>query len=130
MKRKHFIFMLMAVLIALGSGSCSSKKTPDEIRNAKNSIDWEGVYTGKFIMPGNGRIANVSIRLYKDQSLEVNYEYADGSSNPINIIAPFKWDDTGNIIMMDAIDAPVLYKVEKDMLVWLDMDNCVLMKAR
>jgi len=130
MNKKVFIILLMTALVVFGLGSCFSDKGPNEIHNAKNNFDWEGVYAGTVIMSGNGHPANVSIRLYRDQRLEFNHEYVDGSYIPINFRAPFKWDDTGNIIMMDAMDMPIQYKVEKDKLIRLDDDNYVLKKVR
>ena len=131
MNRKAFIvFLLMATLVIFGLGSCLSNKGPNEINNAKNSLDWEGVYTGTILMSGTGHVANVRIRLDRDQSLEFNREYVDGYYIPINFRAPFKWDDTGNIIMMDAMDVPLQYKVEKDKLSRLGENNYVLKKVR
>ena len=132
MNRKAFtVFFLMAVLAIFGLGSCFSSKGPDEIENAKNYLDWEGVYAGTILL-GNGHIADISIKLNRDQSFEYNCKYLDNDYDPypLNFIAPFRWDDTGNIIMMDPIDAPVQYKVEKDKLIRLDEDNYILMKIR
>jgi hypothetical protein len=126
------IIFLMSVLFIFGLGSCFINKGPDEICNAKNNLDWEGFYTGTILMPGSGHVANVRIRLDRDQTFEYNREYMDKSydSFPLNFIAPFWWDDTGNIIMIDAMDVPVHYKVEKDMLIRLNADSYVLKKVR
>jgi hypothetical protein len=121
----------MAVSVIFGLGSCLSNKGPNETKNAKNNLDWEGVYTGTVLL-GNGQVADVRIKLNRDQSFEYNCEYADKAYGPLplNFIAPFRWDDTGNVIMMDPIDVPVRYKVEKDKLIRLDEDNYVLKKVR
>jgi uncharacterized lipoprotein NlpE involved in copper resistance len=80
-------------------------------------------------MSSNGNAASVRIRLYRDQILEFNHVPADRAYEPINYRAPFIWDDTGNIIMLDAMDAPVKYKVERDKLIRLDDNNYVLKKV-
>jgi uncharacterized lipoprotein NlpE involved in copper resistance len=121
--------LLVAALIIFGLSSCLSNKEQNKICNAKNSLNWEGVYTGTITMLGNGNAASVRIRLYRDQSLEFNHVYVDGSYEPIIYRAPFIWDDTGNIIMLDAMDAPVQYKVERDKLIRLDDNNYVLKKV-
>ena len=130
MNRKVFpVFFLMAVLVIFGLGSCLSNKGSNETKNAKNNLDWEGVYTGTVLL-GNGYTADVRIKLSKDQRLKYNLEYVDKAYDTLNFIAPFRWDDTGNIIMMDPMDVPVQYKVEKDKLIRLDADNYVLKKVR
>ena len=130
MNKKSFIVsLLMAALVIFGLDSCPSNKGPNEIPNARNSLDWEGVYIGTVTMSGNEHIANVRIRLDRDQTLEFNREYVDGYYVPLNFTAPFKWDDTGNIIIIDAMDMPVQYEIKKDKLIRLDENNYVLKKV-
>jgi len=111
----------MAILVLFGLGSCFSDKESNETKNAKNSLDWEGVYTGTVLL-GSGYVADVSIKLNRDLSFEYNCEYLDKAYAPLllNFTAPFRWDDTGNIIIMDPMDVLVQYKVEKDKLTRLD----------
>jgi len=130
MNRKYLIkSLIIAALIIFGLSSCLSNKERNLIRNAKNSLDWEGVYTGTVIMLSNGQVASVRIKLDRDQSLEFNHVYVDGLYESINFRASFIWDDTGNIIMLDAMDAPVKYKVERNKLIRLDNNNYVLEKV-
>jgi len=129
-KTTLFVLLLMTALVISGFSSCLTIKGTNETGSAKNSLNWEGVYFGTVIMSGNGHAVNVRIRLYGDQNYEFNSEYTDGSYKPVNFKASFKWDDSGNIIMMDAMDAPVQYKVEKDRLIRLDENNYVLKKVR
>jgi uncharacterized lipoprotein NlpE involved in copper resistance len=119
MKRKTFIFILMAAIAMLALGSCLSTQGSG---NAQSGIDWEGVYKGT-IPAADGPGINVSIKLNKDQSFEMSYEYIDKGDKPFTWTGNFKWDDTGNIIIIDIIDAPNYYKVEKTRLIQLDMEG-------
>jgi uncharacterized lipoprotein NlpE involved in copper resistance len=123
MNRKTFvIFLLAAAIVALGLGSCRSNKGPIDLHNSINRYDWEGVYTGTLLSAG-GQIVDVSMKLTRDQRFEFNYEYVDGSYESFNFGGPFQWDDTGSVIMIDVIDAPVHYKVTKNELIRLEEEN-------
>jgi len=129
MNRKILVvFLLMVVLAIFGLGSCLSNKEPIDTANSKNNLDWEGVYTGTIPLDSGPGIA-LRIRLNRDQSFEMNHEYLDGSYSTTNWEGSFQWDDTGNIIKIDIIDAPVQYKVAKDKLIRLDVYNYVLTKV-
>jgi len=119
-KKAFVIFLLIAALATLGLGSCLSNRKSDEVRNAKNSLDWEGLYIGKTPLH-DGIELNVLIRLSRDQWLEFYYEYVDGSKDPFTWTGKFRWDDTGNIITFEVIDTFPQYRVEKDRLVRLDL---------
>ena len=130
MNLKTFVvFFLMAALVILGLGSCLSNSGPNDARNSKNNIDWEGEYIGT-VVSDSGVVLNVRLRLNRDQSFELNYEYLDKSHDPFNFRGPFQWDHAGNIIIIDVIDALTQYKVVKDKLIRLDMYNYELKKAR
>jgi hypothetical protein len=95
------------------------------IRNSKNNLDWEGVYTAA-ILSGEGHYMDVRIRLKLDQSFEFYYGRMDGSFDPFYWKGSFRWDKSGNIIMADINDVHHQYKVIKDKLIRLDVDNFVL----
>jgi len=113
MKRKTFIFILMTAIAILSLGSCG---------NAQSSIDWEGVYKGTIPAADCDGI-NVTMKLNKDQSFEMTYEYIGKGDNPFTWTGKFKWDDTGNIVILDTKDGPNYYKVAKNMLTQLDMEG-------
>jgi uncharacterized lipoprotein NlpE involved in copper resistance len=121
MKRKAFIFILMAVIAILALGSCLSNPSAGK-NNAKDNIDWAGVYEGTIPSAGGSGI-NVSMELFKDQSFEMSYDYIDKGLEPFIWKGKFKWDDTGNIIILDMKDGPNYYKVEKTKLIQLDMQG-------
>jgi len=130
MNRKiYFIYLVMTVLVIFGLSSCFLNYEANSKNSLKNSLDWEGIYTGSYTTD-SGNLMNVRMKLNKDQSFEANYQYADGSYNTININGRFQWDNSGSIIMIDVIDSPVHYKVAKNKLIRLDNRNFVLEKVQ
>jgi len=112
MNRKAFLVFLMVVLPLFGLGSCLSK----------NSLDWDGVYIGT-IPSASGSGIDVCIKLNKDNTYELTYEYIDKPENSFDFTGKFTWDSTGNIIHIDIADAPSYYKVTKNKLIQLDMEG-------
>jgi len=130
MNKKSFTgFFLMAFLIIFGLGSCLSNKGPNVTKNAKNNLDWEGVYTNT-ILSGEGYYMDVRIRLKQENSFEFYYGRIDGSFDPFYWKGTFRWDKTGNIILADINEVSHQYKVLKNKLIRLDTDNFMLEKAQ
>ena len=111
MNRKAFIIILMAVLAISGLGSCLSK-----------TIDWVGVYTGT-IPAADGEGINVRMKLNKDNTYELTYDYIGKPEYTFTFNGSFKWNDTKDIINIEIADAPSYYKVAKDKLIQLDMEG-------
>ncbi|MDR2730970.1 MAG: copper resistance protein NlpE [Treponema sp.] len=109
MNRKIFIYLFLTALVISGLCSCFSK----------NSLDWEGVYTGT-IPSASGSGINVRMKLNLDQSFELNYEYLDKPDNTFNWTGTFQWDKKESIITLDITDAPSYYKVAQNKLIQLD----------
>jgi len=116
MKNKaFFVFILITAFIISGPGSCVSSSSRD-------SIDWTGVYKGKIPLD-SGPGMSVRLKLYRDQSFDIRFEYLDKTYETINWTGSFQWDDTGNIIILDIVDAPLYYKVTESMLIELDNEG-------
>jgi hypothetical protein len=135
MNRKTFIvFLLMAAMVMSGLSSCLSNKGVDKDHNARNSLNWEGVYTG--IIPWASERISERIQLNLDQSFVLEYDYLDRPDDPIHCFPglSFQWDDTGNIIIIEIIDTVTHYKVAENMLIQLgkigQAYNYVLKKER
>jgi len=121
MKRKAFIFILMTAIAMLGLVSCQSNRGIDNPKNAKNTVDWDGIYEGT-IPSASGSGINVSMEINKDMTFEMSYEYIGKDQDPTLWKGNFKWDDTGNIIILDIKDSvPTYYKVVEHKLIQLDM---------
>ena len=119
MNKKTFIFFMTAIAI-FGLASCLS--TQGSNQNSKTSLDWAGVYTGT-IPSASGSGINVRLKLSQDQSYELRYEYLDKPDNSFTFKGTFKWDDTGNIVILEIADAPSHYKVVKNKLIQMDMEG-------
>jgi len=122
MKIKTF-FMLIIAFVLLALCSCVSTSSKDKkivgFKNSRDSLNWPGVYKG--IVPlDDGPGLAIRLKLYKDQTFELRFEYIDKSYKAADWSGWFKWDDTGNIIILDIIDAPLYYKVTEYMLIQLD----------
>ena len=128
MNKNIFIILLMTALVILGVNSCFSNNESDN-NTIKNSLDWKGIYAGSYLTD-SGNILNVRIKLNREQTFEASYQYADGSYNIIDIKGRFQWDDTGSIILIDVIDAPIRYKVAKNKLIRQDEYDYVLEKVQ
>ena len=110
MKRKAFFSLFMAVLAISVLGSCRSK----------NSLDWAGVYTGT-IPAADGEGINVRMKINKDNTYELTYEYIGKPDNSFTFNGSFQWNDTKDIIHIEIADAPSYYKIGENKLTQLDM---------
>ena len=137
-KKTLVTFLILAVLVVFGFGSCASSSAVDDAHNSRNSLDWEGVYTGT-IPAADCPGINVRLTLNKDQSFVLLYEYIDRPDSNNNSTGSFKWDKKGNIVILDIKNTPPYYKVAENKLIQLDMkgkpisgdlaDNYVLKKS-
>jgi len=109
MNKKAFVFILLTALAIFGLGSCLSK-----------TIDWAGVYTGT-IPAADGEGINVRMKLNKDNTYELTYEYIGKPDNSFTFTGSFKWNDTKDIINIEIADAPSYYKIGENKLTQMDM---------
>ena len=116
MNKKAFIFMVAIAIL----GSCLSERGAVDSRNSKTSLDWAGVYTGT-IPAADGEGINVRMKIDKDNTYELTYEYIGKPANPFTNTGSFKWNDTGDIINLGIADTPSYYKVAENKLIQLDM---------
>jgi len=124
MNRKIFV-VIVAVIAIFGLGSCLTNRKAADIHNSKNSLDWAGVYKGT-IPAADGPGINVRMKLNKNNSYELTYEYIDRPDNSFTFKGSFKWDKTGNIINIEIADAPSYYQVAEKKLIQLDMKGNVI----
>ena len=116
MNRKAFIFILMAAFAILGLVSCASNK------GVKNTVDWPGVYTGT-IPAADGEGINVSLKINKDNTFELKYDYIGKPDSAFTKTGSFKWNKTGDTIDLGLTkdSTPSFYQVAEGKLTQLDM---------
>jgi len=123
------IILLLIALVSFAISTCISNIEFNGIHNSRKNLNWEGVYTNK-ILSVEGHYLDVRISLKPDQSFEYYYERMDEAFDPFYWKGSFRWDRTGNIIMADMPDVHHQYRVEKNKLIRLDMENFVLVKTQ
>jgi len=122
MKRKMFVFLLMTVFAVTGLISCQQNRKIIDIHNSRISLDWPGLYTGT-IPSASGMGIDVSLKLNIDDTYELTYDYIGKPENKFTNTGVFRWDDTGEFVMLDIADMPSYYKVAQNKLIQLDMNG-------
>jgi uncharacterized lipoprotein NlpE involved in copper resistance len=121
-KREAFFLLFMAVLAISGLSSCLSSGGAVESHNSKTSLDWAGVYIGT-IPAADGEGINVRMKLNKDNTYELTYEYIGKPANTFTNTGSFKWNNTGDIINLGLAETPSYYKAAENKLIQLDMEG-------
>jgi uncharacterized lipoprotein NlpE involved in copper resistance len=96
-----------------------------DIHNSRISADWDGAYTG-IIPSADGPGINVLIQLNRDDTFILEYSYVKWPENLFTAKGSFKWNDAGNIIILNVKDWPPYYRVGQNELTQLDMKGKVI----
>jgi uncharacterized lipoprotein NlpE involved in copper resistance len=124
MKKKFPV--LAAILVIFALGACKSKESEavDAAHNSRNSINWDGVYTG-IIPAADGPGIKVQLVLRSDETYELRYEYID-KPGVFTSKGDFRWDESGSVITLDDREMPPYYKVGENILIQLDMQGKII----
>jgi uncharacterized lipoprotein NlpE involved in copper resistance len=119
-----------AVTVALLLAGCAAKPQPqsaaqtqppvDQAHNARNSLNWEGLYTG-VIPAASGPGIEVHITLRGDLTYTASYRYLEQEDADFTVEGRFAWDAAGLVITLDTKDIPPYYRVGEERLIQLDM---------
>jgi len=130
MKKTIYVASIIAVLF-INLASCTSKSGSKEAQdgvvidaahNSRNSLDWDGIYTG--IIPcADCEGIKVQITLNFDETYQVSYLYLGKSDIPETFSGKFTWDAAGRTITLDTENFPSRYKVGENRLILLDMEG-------
>ena len=119
--KKHLIAVVTILLLSFLSCGTTS-------HNARNSLDWAGVYTG-VIPSAGGEGINVRITLNAGQTYTAEYQYIGKGDDIYIITGAFSWKPDGNTIILDSEGEdgfPPYYKLGENTLTHLDMDGNVI----
>ena len=96
-------------------------KNVNDGHNAKNSLDYKGVYTGKVpTASGEGMIVSVTI---EDSTYVKTIEYV-GKKDKFEEKGKYTWNAEGNTVILDGVkDSPNKYFVGENTLTQLDMEG-------
>ncbi|MDR1707333.1 copper resistance protein NlpE [Dysgonomonas sp.] len=125
------LFILIATIGLLYSCGGNTQKTQEQTtpetaqavdeHNAKNSLDYQGTYTGE-LPTASGEGMAVSLTL-EDSTYVKKTEYI-GKKEIFEDKGKYTWNAEGNIVILDGInDAPNRYFVGENTLTQLDMEG-------
>jgi uncharacterized lipoprotein NlpE involved in copper resistance len=127
MKRVLFIpiiitlaFLVCAYASDREPPAMSASAVEDMADNSRNSLDWEGVYTG--IIPEDGGPGiKVSITLHYDLTYAAQYQYIGRHDQDVAVSGTFAWDEGGRSIILDMDGVSFRYLVGENMLIQMGM---------
>jgi uncharacterized lipoprotein NlpE involved in copper resistance len=131
MRKIVFVVSIIAAL-ALSLVSCKPKGESstqdnqvmaiDDAHNSRNSVNWDGLYTGTVPCADCSGI-KVQITLNLDETYQISYQYLEKDDSIYSASGKFIWDDAGDMITLDSRDFPPHYKVGENRLIQLDMEG-------
>jgi uncharacterized lipoprotein NlpE involved in copper resistance len=125
-KMKKIIAVLAAAPVIFGLGACraaSKGEAIDAAHNSRNSVNWDGTYTGT-VPAADAEGINIQITLNTDETYEKKFEYT-GKSGVFTEKGTFTWDEGGGVVILD-VDGrkePPYYQVGEGILIQLDMQG-------
>lgn len=137
MKKLFVMIAAMAVLYSCGGNSQKDKEAEEKAsvsefsdiaknvsdeHNAKNSLDYEGTYTGKLpTASGEGMIVSITLN---DSTYIKKTEYINKKDATFEEKGEYTWNDKGNTVILNGVkDAPNQYFVGENTLTQLDLDG-------
>jgi copper homeostasis protein (lipoprotein) len=129
---KKFIILTIILSLAMAgcktrqkSGQAESSNTPDMAHNSMNSLDWSGIYKGT-LPCGDCEGIKTEIRLKDNLTYEMKTTYLGKNNAVFTSSGAFRWDDSGNRIILDVKDdtrESNFFQVGENILFKLDMDG-------
>ena len=111
------VCLLLILLVAM---PFTKEEIVDAAHNSRNSLDWDGVYTG--ILPcADCEGIKVTLTLNSDETYEKSYLYLGKSETPFVFLGTFQWNDARSQITLPRDEFPITYKVGEGKLFQLDI---------
>jgi len=117
---KKNLIITVVTLLLLTFLSCGTTS-----HNARNSLDWAGIYTG-VIPSASGEGINVRVTLNTDRTYAVEYQYIGKSDDVFIRTGTFKWKRGGDIIILDSEREGRYYKLGENTLTHLDLEGNII----
>jgi len=129
------VIAVSVLILGFGMNACQSKSKTQQSNtksvvadNSKNSLDWDGTYTGTVPCANCGGIIT-QITLKKDYTYSLQVEYAGKENSMQKFEGSFQWNDPGSIVILNGLkekSMPSSYFVGENKLTQLDMDGNVI----
>ncbi|MDR0508155.1 MAG: META domain-containing protein [Dysgonamonadaceae bacterium] len=145
---KKFVLVMGILSLVIGFNACKGKKQENQVvseaidaaHNSRNSLNWDGVYTG--VIPCADCVGiRTKVILNTDNTYTVIREYIDKENGFYSYSGEIVWSEDGSDIILkeDERESATKFKVGENILMQLDKegniitgdltDNYVLVKA-
>lgn len=110
-------------------GPIETVSTKAEIKNARETVDWAGVYEGKTPCKDCDAI-KTTVKLNNDNTFSIQqvHEGKEGGSSEFQENGQFSWEEDGSRIVLKTNDLTIKFQVGEDDLTLLDMSGNILSK--
>jgi len=132
---KTKLFFIAIATISLGLFSCSSgnskkseEKKVETSDNSRNSLDWNGTYTGTVPCADCQGIFTI-VTLNKDNTYTLSMKYLGKSGEYFDSHGNFTWNDAGSSITFEGIndnEGFKMYQVGENKLTMLDIQGNII----
>ncbi|WP_017257497.1 copper resistance protein NlpE N-terminal domain-containing protein [Pedobacter arcticus] len=123
---KNYILVLSIFALSVGVTACkSTQNIADNAHNSKNSLDWQGVYTGVTPCADCEGIQTI-LRIDTNNNYQLETSYLGKVTKPFIEKGTFSWDKSGGRIKLDnSVEAtsPSYYLVGENQLIQLNSDG-------
>ena len=93
------ITVLMGSVVACTSVANSSNTNTDNVHNARNSLDYDGIYRG--VLPcADCEGINSTVYLNRDNTFKITETYVGKGENSFDTSGTFSWNKAGNTITL------------------------------
>lgn len=120
--------LLAAVLLQVCTSQTQQERiqsddyVADPAHNSRNSLDWQGVYTG--VLPCADCEGISSMLSLNDSTFTLKTHYLSKNDEVSHASGKFEWSENGGAITLTGIEnGPIKYKVGENRLIQLDMEG-------
>ncbi|MFN3554609.1 MAG: copper resistance protein NlpE N-terminal domain-containing protein [Bacteroidales bacterium] len=120
-----FILLISALFSSCRNTSQTAQNIPPDYHTSRNSLDWQGVYTG--VLPcADCEGIHTMIRLLGNETFRMETTYLGKSTEVFEVEGRFRWNDDNNSITLEPANTrsmPVIFAVGENRLIQRDMSG-------